>query len=615
MSWEARAWRIGAAFESAAQGADGGLDVRLDGAATISVDSVELLPPGATARVINLGTAQHAVLKFLLPDSPGPKGDKGDKGDTGPQGETGPQGSKGETGPQGAPGPAGHTPERGVDYWTDADKAAIIDEATAGAAPTNHASTAGTYGLGTNGAYGHVRLSDSHTSTSGVSGGIAATPAAVKSAYDLANQASGTAADAKTAAQDADAAALGAKQVAAEAAAMAEECAPKAHASAETTYGAGSAAQYGHVKLSDMTNGTGDTTGGVAATPKAVKAAYDLATAAGNTAQTALERANEAGTLAADAVTAAENATAAVDGKAPANHASAQTTYGVGAAGSFGHVKLSDSHASASGVAGGIAATPAAVKAAYDLASQASSAASSAYDLANEAGQAATDAAQAATDAQTAAEDAQTAASGKAPTAHASTSTTYGKGTTSDYGHVKLSDSTSSTSAAASGGIAATPAAVKAAYDLASGKAPTSHASTATTYGAGTSSNYGHVKLSASTSSTSGTSGGVAATPSAVKSAYDLAHKAVTTLLDGKKIVCGWSAINFKNTGQQNTTINFGMTFTAKPVVIIGQVFNGVICTVFNDAVSTTGFTVNVPAVGSATLSTRQMPWVAIGSV
>ncbi len=255
------------------------------------------------------------------------------------------------------------------------------------------------------------------------------------------------------------------------------------------------------------------------------------------------------------------------------------------------------------------------MKAAYDLASQASSAESSAYDLANEAGQVATDAAQTATDAQTAAEDAQTAADGKAPTAHASTGTTYGKGTTSYYGHVKLSDSTSSTSAAASGGIAATPAAVKAAYDLASGKAPTSHASTATTYGAGTSSNYGHVKLSASTSSTSGTSSGVAATPSAVKSAYDLANKAVTTLLGGKKIVCGWSAINFKNTGQQNTTINFGTTFTEKPVVIIGQVFNGVVCTVFNDSVSTTGFTVNVPSVGSATLSTRQMPWIAIGSV
>lgn len=60
-----------------------------------------------------------------------------------------------------------------------------------------------------------------------------------------------------------------------------------------------------------------------------------------------------------------------------------------------------------------------------------------------------------------------TALSGKAATSHASTATTYGIGTGSKYGHVKLSDSTSSTSAA-SAGIAASPAAVKAAYDLAS---------------------------------------------------------------------------------------------------------------------------------------------------
>ena len=58
-------------------------------------------------------------------------------------------------------------------------------------------------------------------------------------------------------------------------------------------------------------------------------------------------------------------------------------------------------------------------------------------------------------------------------------------------------------------------------------RAPTSHASTATTYGTGTSSNYGHVKLSDSTSSTSGTSGGIAATPSAVKAVYDLANGAI----------------------------------------------------------------------------------------
>lgn len=64
----------------------------------------------------------------------------------------------------------------------------------------------------------------------------------------------------------------------------------------------------------------------------------------------------------------------------------------------------------------------------------------------------------------------QTQINGKAPTAHASTATTYGIGTSSNYGHVKLSDSTSSTSAA-SAGIAASPKAVKTAYDLAAGKA------------------------------------------------------------------------------------------------------------------------------------------------
>ena len=49
---------------------------------------------------------------------------------------------------------------------------------------------------------------------------------------------------------------------------------------------------------------------------------------------------------------------------------------------------------------------------------------------------------------------------GAAPTSHASSSTTYGKGTNSNYGHVKLSDSINSSTAAASGGTAATPKAV-----------------------------------------------------------------------------------------------------------------------------------------------------------
>lgn len=71
-----------------------------------------------------------------------------------------------------------------------------------------------------------------------------------------------------------------------------------------------------------------------------------------------------------------------------------------------------------------------------------------------------------------------------------------------------------------------TGAVTLAANDI-SGVAPTAHASTGTSYGIGTSSNYGHVKLSASTSSTSGASSGIAATPSAVKAAYDLANSAL----------------------------------------------------------------------------------------
>lgn len=109
---------------------------------------------------------------------------------------------------------------------------------------------------------------------------------------------------------------------------------------------------------------------------------------------------------------------------------------------------------------------------------------------------------------------------GAPPTNHASTATTYGAGTSANYGHVQLSDSTSSTSGA-SAGIAATPNAVKAAYDLANTanttKAPTNHASTATTYGIGTTANYGHVKLSATAAAaaaataTAGTANGVVA--------------------------------------------------------------------------------------------------------
>ena len=53
------------------------------------------------------------------------------------------------------------------------------------------------------------------------------------------------------------------------------------------------------------------------------------------------------------------------------------------------------------------------------------------------------------------------------------------------------------------------------------GVPPVGHASTSTTYGVGSNTNYGHVKLSSATNGTQSTSSGIAATPSAVKAVND----------------------------------------------------------------------------------------------
>lgn len=83
-------------------------------------------------------------------------------------------------------------------------KTSAADARTAlGVPPTSHASSATTYGTGTDANYGHLKLSGATNSNSGTSGGIAATPSAVKSAYDLANTANGTANSALSAAQGA----------------------------------------------------------------------------------------------------------------------------------------------------------------------------------------------------------------------------------------------------------------------------------------------------------------------------------------------------------------------------------------------------------------------------
>jgi hypothetical protein len=148
---------------------------------------------------------------------PGPKGEKGDKGDAGgppgPQGPEGPQGPQGPTGPQGlqgtqgnpgaqgAQGPIGSTGLKGDkgdkgDTGATGATGAKGDTGDTGAqgpsgvvtvnAPLTNAGTSSAANLsisaGTTSAAGALQLTDSVSSTSTTT---AATPNAVKTAYDI----------------------------------------------------------------------------------------------------------------------------------------------------------------------------------------------------------------------------------------------------------------------------------------------------------------------------------------------------------------------------------------------------------------------------------------------
>lgn len=111
---------------------------------------------------------------------------------------------------------------------------------------------------------------------------------------------------------------------------------------------------------------------------------------------------------------------------------------------------------------------------------------------------------------------------GKAPTSHASNATTYGAASLTQYGHVKLSDTASQDGSEAS--VAATPVAVSNAVagavddlsdaieGLQGSTAPKNHAAAGNTYGLGSSTMYGHVKVT-DTPGVESASTGTAASP------------------------------------------------------------------------------------------------------
>ena len=169
---------------------------------------------------------------------------------------------------------------------------------------------------------------------------------------------------------------------------------------------------------------------------------------------------------------------AAIAGKAPVLHADATVKYGAASADLYGHVRLEDAPGNY-GAGDGRAATPKALKAVNDAAAAAQSAADAAKKTADTANTAAQNAQKAANDATSAASAADTKAvnadrkaqqaldavgmgggTGEyAPVSHADATTKYGAASATKYGHVKLTD-TVTTSAAASG-TAPSPKAVK----------------------------------------------------------------------------------------------------------------------------------------------------------
>lgn len=207
-----------------------------------------------------------------------------------------------------------------------------------------------------------------------------------------------------------------------------------------------------------------------------------------------------------------------LNGKAAKKHSSTETSYGLGTSIEYGHLKLSDSTNNSANVNNGIAATPYSVKLAYDLASEAK-------ELAQNTSSGEENILETITDIKNSLDN-------KSPTRHNSTQDTYGLGSLTDYGHVKLSVSLTSESGT-NDGIAVAPYAVKTLNDKITtleesvkNKSPLYHADKNNTYGAGTSSLFGHLKISDDVTLDSSAQEGIAASIGALKTTYDIANSA-----------------------------------------------------------------------------------------
>ena len=99
-------------------GEDGAAGV--DGASVTVVSIVESQEDGGS-NIVTFSDGNSVTIRNGSKGSTGATGPQGERGIQGIPGETGPAGATGATGPQGPAGADGHTPEKGTDYFTEAE--------------------------------------------------------------------------------------------------------------------------------------------------------------------------------------------------------------------------------------------------------------------------------------------------------------------------------------------------------------------------------------------------------------------------------------------------------------------------------------------------------------
>ena len=206
---------------------------------------------------------------------------------------------------------------------SDGIKTALDDKA-----PNSHASTASTYGLGSTGNYGHVKVINELTKTEYVDGeALAAYQGAILSGM-IAQKQNTLVFDTTPTAGSSNPVTSGGIKIAL------DDKAPNSHASTASTYGLGSTGNYGHVKVINELTKTAYADGEALAAYQGKVLADRIA--------------NKQDTLTFDTTPTANSTNpvtsggikTALDGKAPTSHASSATTYGVGTTANYGHVKV-----------------------------------------------------------------------------------------------------------------------------------------------------------------------------------------------------------------------------------------------------------------------------------